>query len=501
MSEQVVEPVVVLGAATGAVAQAVESVRPGVMHARSTAVQAVTDALAAIAVNEPHVHALLHVDARAALAAARRQDRRLALGHSPGPLAGVPLVVKDNVAVRRMPLTCGSQALPAAPAAHDAVLVRRLRLAGAIVLGKTNLDELGMGASTETSAFGPTRNPRDLTRTAGGSSGGSAAAVATGEVRVAVGTDTGGSIREPAAQCGVVGVKPTHGAVPAVGVVPFAPSLDQAGPLAATVGEAALLHEVMAATTGLRAAATLGADDHDLRGHRVGVVRQMSGSRNAPGVLDRFGCALATLSALGADVVEVDLASVAGALEAYYLLSSAECVPTLRAHADLAALGPEAARRYAVGVAAAEEPGGGRLARARAVVAAARVELATAFVDCTLLASPTLPVVAPLLGGGTDDPMTAPRTDCWTVLANLTGAPALSLPAGDCRDTGLPVGLQLLAPQGADARLYRIAASLEAASAATTTAPPPHRPSAAPQVIIRGTSGEHPRISATPLRA
>jgi len=468
MSEWVPEPTVPVVAAVEQVSSRLPEVTPLRTAPDRHSSAAVADALAAIAVHEPQVRALLHVDAPAAVAAARRQDRRHGLGHPRGPLAGVPLVVKDNVAVRGMPVTCGSRALPSGDAARDAVLVRRLRRAGAIVVGKANLDELGMGASTETSAFGPTRNPRDPTRTPGGSSGGSAAAVAVGEVPLAVGTDTGGSTREPAAQCGVVGVKPTYGSVPAAGVVPFAPSLDQAGPLAATVTDAALLHQVLAGVPGLHLAAELAADDRDLRGHRVGVVRQMAGRSNAPGVLDRFERVLAALSGLGVDVVEVDLPSVVGSLEAYYVISSYECVPTLEAYARTGALGPEAARRFAVGSRLAADPHARQLTAAHRLVTAARAEVAAAFDTCTLLASPTVPVTAPLLGLGSDDPLTTPRTDCWTVLANLTGIPAMSLPAGACPDTGLPVGVQLMAPHHEDARLYRVGASLEATLAAAS---------------------------------
>ena len=202
--------------------------QPGPEVEPRSVVEVVTDALSVVATTEPHVHALLHVDPRGALATARRLDRQRALGRAIGPLAGTPLVVKDNVLVRGMPLTCGSSTLPEGVASRDAPLVSRLRRAGAVVVGKSNLDEFGMERPPRRRPSGATRHPRDLTRTAGGSSGGSAAAVAAGEVPMAVGTDTGGSIREPAAQCGIVGVKPSHGSVPQRGVMPFASSLDQA---------------------------------------------------------------------------------------------------------------------------------------------------------------------------------------------------------------------------------------------------------------------------------
>lgn len=456
------------GSADGPARGTARGLADAVTERRRDASSVISDALAAIAIHEPRVHALLHVAGADAAARAARIDRELHADREHGrpsarPLAGVPVVIKDNVAVRGMPLTCGSAVWDPTPPRHDATLVRRLRRAGAIVVGKSNLDEFGMGATTETSAFGASHNPLDVRRTPGGSSGGSAAAVAAGEVPAAVGTDTGGSIREPAAQCGIVGVKPSHGSIPLHGVVPFAPSLDQAGPMAGTVVDAAMLHQAMAGARsgrGLVAAALEGVVDVDLRGHRIGVVTQMAGAANAPGVLRSFSRCLEQMAGLGAELVEVSLPTVSAALEAYYLISSYESLATLAPLVEHPLLGDEARRRLLVGQ---QVSAGGALADAWRVADDLQATVDATWAECTLLASPTLPVTAPLLGNGLDDPLSTPRTDCWTVLANLTGIAALSLPVGDCPNTGLPVGVQLMAPHGADARLYRVAGSTEAA--------------------------------------
>ena len=379
-----------------------------------TVVDAVTGSLSVIAATEPYLHALLHVDPAGALSSARRLDRAEALGRDLGPLVGSTLVVKDNIAVRGMPLTCGSRTRSDVAATRDATLVRRVRAAGGVIVGKANLDEFGMGATTETSAFGATHNPHDPSRTPGGSSGGSAAAVASGQVPLAIGTDTGGSVREPAAQCGVVGVKPSPGGVPRRGVVPFAPGLDQAGPLAGTVADAALLHEVMSGWHGLADAARAGASDSGLDGHRVGVVVELSGAGNASGVRSRLDHALGVLSGLGADVVEISVPSAAEGLAAYYAISSYECVASLAPYAHSGLLGAEAQRRYDHGLRLVAEPR--ELAKARRTVRVLRAEVAAAF------ARMHDPRVADHAGHraaagarARTTRWTAPRTDCWTV--------------------------------------------------------------------------------------
>lgn len=397
---------------------------------------------------EPEINAFVHVD-HAALAAGPVVE---------GPLAGRWVAVKDNIAVRGAPWACGSatrRALP--PSAGDAEVVRRVRAAGGVVIGTTNLDELAMGASTETSAWGPTRNPCDPRRTAGGSSGGSAAAVAAYGV-LALGTDTGGSIREPASMCGVVGVAPSHGTVPVDDVVDFAPTFDRVGPLAPTVAEAALLHEVVAKRAGLVAAAELGPRER-LEDVTIGVVVPMSGHRNAPEVLERFEAARMTAVELGATAVPISVPRFGDLLDVYVTITCVEALPVLETHAVLGPLGDEAASRLHLGrlmVGTREHT------EALAVREQIRADVVNAFGQCDVLISPTVPLTAPMIGrAGMADPLARPRTDWWTVEANLASVPALSVPAG--LGKGLPVGVQLMAPDGADDRLYRVGAALETA--------------------------------------
>ncbi|MDO9378670.1 MAG: amidase [Nocardioidaceae bacterium] len=378
-----------------------------------------------------------------------------------GPLAGRLVAVKDNVAVRGAPWSCGSATrFDDPPADRDAEVVRRLRAAGAVVVGTTNLDELAMGASTESSAWGATLNPHDPRRTAGGSSGGSGAAVAAYGV-LAVGTDTGGSIREPAAFCGVVGVAPSPGTVPTDGVVEFAPTMDRVGPLAPTVADAALLHEVMAGLDDghLVHAARIGTRER-LVGRAVGVVVPMSGGRNAPEVVDRFEAGVDALRERGASVVHVDVPRFGDLLDVYYAITCVEALPVLEAHAARRGRGPlgdEALSRLETG---RRLLGSTEHRDALAVREQILRDVAEAFDRCEVMVSPTVPLVAPLVGRvGVDDPLATPRTDWWTVEANLAGVPAMSVPVG--LGAGLPVGLQLMAPPGRDDRLYRFGAAVE----------------------------------------
>lgn len=406
--------------------------------------------LAAIAERDGALGAFVHVDADDA--------REQAPHRSTGLLAGRVVAVKDNIAVQGAPWACGSATRRHRPRDHrDAEVVRRLRRAGAVVVGTTNLDELAMGASTESSAWGPTRNPWDESRTAGGSSGGSGAAVAAYGV-LALGTDTGGSIREPAAFNGVVGVAPSPASIPLEGVVDFAPTLDRVGPLAPDVAGAAALHDVMAGDEqgACLAAARAGRDRPDLRGVRIARIVPMSGERNAPGVLERFEDAMGVLEQLGAEVVDVSVPRFGDLLDVYLAVTSVEALPVLEAHAG-PDLGPEAASRLEIGrrLQGSEEHADALSLRERIASDAAAV-----LSRCQLMVSPTVPLVAPPLGrAGIDDPLARPRTDWWTVEANLARMAAMSVPGGLA--DGLPVGLQLMCAAGRDPVLYRAGAALE----------------------------------------
>jgi aspartyl-tRNA(Asn)/glutamyl-tRNA(Gln) amidotransferase subunit A len=414
---------------------------------------------------EPRTRALVRVDRSDVLAQARSVDARRSTarsGAAPGLLAGVPVVVKDNVDVRSQATSSGSKAY-GAPARVDAEVTRRLRRAGAVVLGRANMDELALGASTQTSAFGRSHNPHDVRRSAGGSSGGSAAAVAAHESPLAVGTDTGGSVREPASQCGVVGMAPTPGVVPLRGVVPFAPGLDRVGPLARDVPDSALLLAVLGDRAGLAHAT----DDLDVAGLRIGVLTELRTSRNQLGVLGRLDAVVETLRDLGAEVVPVSAPAAGRALATYMTVTSAAAAQTLAPYVRTGLAGPEVRRRYEWGLELLRElPSQLEVAQAAQQILHAQV---TAALDaCDLLLSPTMPTTAPVLEGGLSpedlaDPMAAPYTDCWTVVANLVGLPALSLPSGRSSEDGMPVGTMLMGRPRTDHLLLRVAATLEAA--------------------------------------
>ncbi len=451
--------------------------------------------LARISQVDDEVHAFLHVDREAALTAAEAVDRLRSAGEPLGPLAGVPIAVKDVVATKGVPTTCGSRILAGWVPVYDATVAARLKDAGTVMLGKTNMDEFAMGSSTEHSAFGPTRNPWRLDRAPGGSGGGSAAAVAAYEAPIAIGTDTGGSIRQPAALTGTVGVKPTYGGVSRYGLVALASSLDQAGPCARTVLDAALLHAAIgghdpkdstsidAPVPGVVEAARSG----DVKGLRVGLVRQLSGDGFQAGVRSRFDEAVEVLSGLGAEVVEVDLPHADYALAAYYLILPSECSSNLakfdgmryglragddgqRSVAEVMSLtrgegfGDEAKRRIMIGTYALSsgyyDAYYGQAQKVRTLIAR---DFAEAFTEVDVLISPTSPTTAFALGEKLDDPVAMYLNDIATIPVNLAGICGMSLPIGLAPEDGLPVGLQIMAPAMADDRLYNVGAALEAA--------------------------------------
>ncbi|HWC78918.1 MAG TPA: Asp-tRNA(Asn)/Glu-tRNA(Gln) amidotransferase subunit GatA [Pseudonocardiaceae bacterium] len=452
-----------------------------------------------IAKVDGQVHAFLHVDAERALNAARAVDEEVAAGRpAASPLAGVPLALKDVLTAQGMPTTCGSKMLEGWMPPYDATVTRRLLQAGVVVLGKTNMDEFAMGSSTENSAYGPTRNPWDTDRIPGGSGGGSSASLAAFEAPLAIGTDTGGSIRQPGAVTGTVGVKPTYGGVSRYGLVAFSSSLDQAGPCARTVMDAALLHEIIAGHDELDAtsidqpvpavvrAAAEGARG-DLAGVRVGVVTEFSGEGYQPGVMASFQAAVDQLKALGAEVVEVSCPHFDYALPAYYLIAPSECSSNLarfdamryglrvgdtpEASAEEvmsltreAGFGAEVKRRIMIGTYALSsgyyDAYYGQAQKVRTLI---KRDFDAAFAGVDVLLSPTAPTTAFRIGERVDDPMSMYLADLCTVPASLAGVPAMSVPSGLSADDGLPVGLQIMAPALADDRMYRVAAAYEAA--------------------------------------
>ena len=439
-------------------------------------------------VTEAHLHAFLTLDRDGARASAETADAALARGEDLGPLHGIPLAVKDNMCTRGIETTCGSQILAGYRPPYDATAVRRLREAGAVIVGKTNLDEYAMGSSTENSAFGPTRNPWDTDRVPGGSSGGSAAAVAVGSALGALGSDTGGSIRQPAALCGIVGMKPTYGLVSRYGLVAFASSLDQIGPFGRTVEDTAMLLDGI-----------LGFDPHDatsyrgetpvvrgsiaagVAGLRIGAVTELLDEGIDPEVAAATRAMLDQLAAAGAEVIDVSLPAAEYGLSAYYLIAPAECSANLArfdgvryglrvdggtteemmANSRAAGFGPEVTRRILLGTYALSagyyDAFYGQAQRVRTLI---RRDFGAAYEQVDVLVSPTTPTTAFGIGEKTDDPLTMYLSDVCTILSNLSGDPGISLPIGlDSR--GLPIGFQVMAPALGEEMLIRVAAEVE----------------------------------------
>lgn len=442
----------------------------------------------------PAVNAYLHVSAESALATAAEVDRRRAAGEQLPNLAGLPIAVKDNLTTTDAPTTSGSKILEGWVPQYDATVVAKLRAQLMPILGKTNLDEFAMGSSTEYSAFGPSRNPWDLDRIPGGSGGGSSSAVAAFLAPIAIGSDTGGSIRFPASVTGTVGIKPTYGAVSRYGLVALASSLDQIGPVSRNVLDAALLQDVIAGhdkhdSTSLPqslGSMTEATKAKDIKGLRVGVIKQLQGEGFQPGVIERFNESLEALKSAGAEIVEVDCPSFEFAIAAYYLILPAEASsnlakfdsvrfglrvtpegnPTIErvmAATREAGFGPEVKRRIILGTYALSsgyyDAYYGSAQKVRTLI---QRDFAKAFEVADVLVSPTAPTTAFRIGEKNEDPLAMYLNDVATIPANLAGIPGISLPIGTATEDGLPVGIQFLAPATEDKRLYHVGAALEA---------------------------------------
>jgi aspartyl-tRNA(Asn)/glutamyl-tRNA(Gln) amidotransferase subunit A len=446
------------------------------------------EALAAVAADDGRFHTFINVMSDEAKAQADAIDALVADGHDPGPLAGVPVVLKDNLCTRGFATTCGSRILEGWRPPYDATVVEALRRAGAIALGKTNMDEFAMGSSTENSAFGPTQNPRCTEKVPGGSSGGSAAAVAAGFAPLGLGSDTGGSIRQPAALCGVVGMKPTYGRVSRYGLVAFASSLDQIGPFATTVEDAALLYDVIAGhdpmdSTSLPSTPvpTLPGIGDGVEGIRIGLCRDLVDGC-ASDVVARVLEAADALIAAGAKVEEVSVPEFSYGLSAYYLIAPAEAssnlarydgvryglrvdgddVEAMNTATRTAGFGAEVKRRIMLGTYALSagyyDAYYAQAQRVRTLVMRA---FDRAYESYDVLLGATAPTTAFDLGAKVDDPMAMYMNDVCTIPSNLSGHPAISVPFGT-GDDGLPVGVQVLAPALGEALMFRVARALEA---------------------------------------
>jgi aspartyl-tRNA(Asn)/glutamyl-tRNA(Gln) amidotransferase subunit A len=451
------------------------------------------DLLAAVtkraALTEAHLHAYLTMDHEGAEDAASAADDAFARGEDLGPLQGIPIALKDNMCTKGVDTTASSKILAGWKPPYDATIVARLRAAGAVLTGKTNLDEFAMGSSTENSAFGTTRNPWDTDRVPGGSSGGSAAVVAVGSAFGAFGSDTGGSIRQPAALTGTVGMKPTYGLVSRYGLIAFASSLDQIGPFARTVADSVTLLEAVAGWDRMDATSINGpvpaigrSLDAGVDGLRIGVVTELMGDGIDPDVLAATRSMIDKLSGAGASVGEVSLPSSEYALSAYYLIAPAECSSNLarfdgvryglRAtvegttedmmrHSRAEGFGPEVIRRILLGTYALSagyyDAFYGQAQRVRTLV---RDDFATAYADFDVLVSPTSPTTAFRVGERAADPIAMYYSDVCTIPSNLAGDPSMSVPVGLDAD-GLPIGFQVMAPALGEERLFQVAAEVE----------------------------------------
>ncbi len=465
-----------------------------------TSIELTTACLDRIEAINPRINAFLHVDREGALATAAEVDAKRAAGEDLHPLAGVPIALKDNMVTRGMPTTCASKILGGWRPPYDATVVKKIHAAGLPIVGKTNMDEFAMGSSTEHSAFGPTLNPWDVERIPGGSGGGSAAAVASFMVPLALGSDTGGSIRQPGSVTGTVGAKPTYGAVSRYGLVAMASSLDQIGPVTRTVADAAALteliggHDPLDSTSldepvpPLRAAVEAVAGEKRIEGLRVGVVKELSGEGYQEEVLAAFTATVEALREAGADVVEVSCPSFDYALAAYYLIMPAEVSSNLARFDGMrygirvepsegpvtaasvmaatreAGFGDEVKRRIILGThvlsAGYYDAYYGSAQKVRTLI---QRDFDRVFSEVDVLVSPTAPTTAFKFGEKIDDPMAMYLNDVATIPANLAGVPAMSVPNA-LSSEGLPIGFQILAPARGDQIMYEVAGLVEALS-------------------------------------
>ena len=441
------------------------------------------------------INAFLHIDNTGALEQAAEIDKKRASGEKLSPLAGVPIAVKDILAQKGIPTTAGSKILEGWSPTYDSTVVAKLKAAGVVILGKTNMDEFAMGSSTENSAYGTTQNPWDLTRTPGGSSGGSAAAVAAFEAPLAIGTDTGGSIRQPAALTGIVGVKPTYGAVSRYGVVAYSSSLDQVGPFARTVLDTALLHEAIAGhderdSTSINAPVpqvVAAAKRLDVKGMKIGVIKELSGSGFQAGVSARIAESIELLVAAGAEIVEVSCPNFEYALAAYYLIAPSEASSNLARFDSMRyglRVGDDGSRGAEEVMSATREAGFGKEVKRRIILGTyalssgyydayygsaqkvrtlVKQDFDNAFAKADVLISPVTPTTAFKIGEKSNDPVAMYLSDIATIPVNMAGIGGMSLPVGLADEDGLPVGLQIMAPVMQDDRFYRVGGTLEAA--------------------------------------
>lgn len=468
----------------------ISQLAPLLVRREVSPVEVTEQLLARIRTKDKEINAYITVDEEGALAQARAAEVRLAKGEA-APLTGIPLAVKDVLVTKGLRTTCGSRILENFLPPYDATVCARLRAQGVVFLGKVNMDEFAMGSSTENSAFGPSRNPWNLEHITGGSSGGSAAAVAADLCIAALGSDTGGSIRQPASHCGVVGLKPTYGRVSRYGLVAYASSLDQVGPITKEVRDAALLLQAIAGYDPRDStSAPVEVPDYleplgrDIKGLRVGVPKEYFGAGLDPEVEAAVKEALATLEGLGAELVEVSLPHTEYAVAAYYVIATAEASSNLARYdgvkygfrapgADLLemyantrtqALGPEVRRRIMLGTYALSagyyEAYYRKASQVRTLI---RRDFEAAFQKCAVLATPVAPTPAPRLGEMVADPLTMYLSDIFTISVNLAGIPGISVPCGLSR-AGLPIGLQILGPPFGEPVVLQTAYAFETAT-------------------------------------